>query len=1086
METLTLERTKSKVGYLYKSDFLDNNNDLSFDTITELAIKLCDTPVALISFIDLDREWIKSAKGTDITEIPLANSIAAYAIHTEGILQILDLSAENRFAENPLCLNEPFCRFYAGVPIVTTEGVAVGTLSVLDKIPRELTKKQIDGLEALSMQITEMLHARKNLLVHCETIIEREKIRQALHANEERFKYLIDHATDAIYRMDAKGEILFMNPAGISLLGYGEFELYGKSSLVFVDPRYRDQVREFYLRQLNEMITNTYYEFLVLSKSGENFWIGQHVQLITGPEGDFQFQAIARNITEKKKLEEMLEREKQMLRAVMENLPDQIYAKDAKSRFVMCNKAVVANAGVATEEEVVGKTDFDFFPEHFAREYYTEEQEIIKQDKSLIDHEEQVVNKRTGEVRWNLTSKVPLKDISGNVVGLVGVNRDITERKISEHQLEVQKAYFEELFENSPEAIVVLDEDDRICKANTLFTVMFGYTREEIIGQFINELVVPERLIKESLKLTSDVMQGTFVNFDTIRRKKDGTEIHVSILGTPIRYDGGRIGVYGIYRDITARKKAEEELLKAKEIAEESKKAKGEFLAKMSHEIRTPMNGILGMSHLLTQTNLDQEQKEYLDAIRLSGENLLVIINDILDFSKIEANKMKFEQIPFEIAEITKTLNQTMKHKAEEKHIVLELNVDKTLPNVVLGDPVRLNQILLNLISNAIKFTNYGKVILDVTTIELTQDSVQVAFSVKDTGIGIDESKLSDVFQSFTQANLSTTRKYGGTGLGLSIAKQLVELQGGTMVVNSRLNEGSTFVFTLTYPIGKAKEVVAENEEPNILGVHKGLRILLAEDNSINQFLVKKIVAQWGFSLDIAENGRVAIDMLKSTKYDIVLMDIQMPELDGYEATLYIRNKMEAPVCSIPIIAMTASALQDELNACNQVGVNDYITKPFKPIELYNKIMRLMDQRKESVTGTESRNSTVAGKQQDVDSQLDLSYLRTIAGGDESFTLEMLCLVSNRIPEVLADMNQMISEKNWSGLHAVTHKFKPSVQLLGVKELSDFINVIDTNASKQKNTDIIPGLFERFKFISSSVRKRVDEEIKLLQVTVSN
>jgi signal transduction histidine kinase/CheY-like chemotaxis protein/CHASE3 domain sensor protein len=395
----------------------------------------------------------------------------------------------------------------------------------------------------------------------------------------------------------------------------------------------------------------------------------------------------------------------------------------------------------------------------------------------------------------------------------------------------------------------------------------------------------------------------------------------------------------GTIQDVTRQKLIEEELIQAKGLAEQSAKIKEQFLANMSHEIRTPLNGIIGFTELLEDTPLNVNQSTYLGAIKNSGKNLLMIINDILDFSKIEADKVEFEEIEIDLRDMLGSIILTFQSAVKVKNNSIELNFDKSIPTFLLGDPLRLSQILINLIGNAIKFSNQNGIInVVVKALSNNTDTIEIEFAVQDTGMGISEDRLTSIFEDFTQANVGTTRKFGGTGLGLAIAKKLVELQGGRIGVKSRLNEGSIFSFNLPFKnnnretLKKADiHIKTEQLEQNF----KGLKILVVEDNPMNQLLAKTVLSKWGIEVTIAENGKIAVKQLQTNDYDIVFMDLQMPEMDGYEATSQIRKVLKKEVT---IIAMTANAVKGEAERCLHIGMNDYISKPIDIKILQDKI----------------------------------------------------------------------------------------------------------------------------------------------------
>ncbi len=387
------------------------------------------------------------------------------------------------------------------------------------------------------------------------------------------------------------------------------------------------------------------------------------------------------------------------------------------------------------------------------------------------------------------------------------------------------------------------------------------------------------------------------------------------------------------------------ELESEKERAEYSEKVKEQFLANMSHEIRTPMNAILGMTRLLLEKEPRTDQLKYLNSIKHASDNLLVIINDILDLSKIEAGKINLESIPFDIRNEIKSVFETMKVNADDKNLELKTDIENTIPKTIIGDPYRLSQILLNLTGNAIKFTEKGSVTIK-TTAAMQGEKVLLTFSVIDTGIGIAKDKLDYIFDIFTQETSSTTRKFGGTGLGLAICKKLIELQGGAISVDSEAGKGSVFSFTLPFAIGK--DVVDENpkaeHKQQVVAKMKNLRILLAEDNEFNQMVAVDTLesAIEGAQVTVAANGKIAVDMLKNNTFDIVLMDIQMPEMDGHEATKTIRSSSDPRINSMPIIAMTASVIKAEVDKCFESGMNEFVGKPFSVDELLEKMSKII------------------------------------------------------------------------------------------------------------------------------------------------
>jgi CheY-like chemotaxis protein len=390
------------------------------------------------------------------------------------------------------------------------------------------------------------------------------------------------------------------------------------------------------------------------------------------------------------------------------------------------------------------------------------------------------------------------------------------------------------------------------------------------------------------------------------------------------------------------------ELMKAKgkaeketKIAIDAVKSKQQFLSNMSHEIRTPMNAIIGFTNVLLKTNLDPTQKGYIQAVKASGDALIVIINDILDLAKVNSGKMTFDQVSFDLDISISSMLQLFDLKIKEKNLELIKNFGLNIPNLLIGDPMRLRQIILNLLSNAIKFTDVGTITFDIKLIQEDEDLATIEFKIIDTGIGIPENKLEYIFNDFEQAYLETSSTYGGTGLGLAIVKQLVELQGGTIYVESKKGNGSTFGFTMSFKKDKAETKYGNDLQPiKKVGIEKAvlgnMKVLVVEDMAMNQLLIKIIRSDLGFDIEIANNGKIALEKLQKDNFDIILMDLQMPEMNGFEATNYIRTQLNS---NIPIIALTADVTSVDLETCKSVGMNDYISKPIDEKLLYAKIM---------------------------------------------------------------------------------------------------------------------------------------------------
>lgn len=471
------------------------------------------------------------------------------------------------------------------------------------------------------------------------------------------------------------------------------------------------------------------------------------------------------------------------------------------------------------------------------------------------------------------------------------------------------------------------------------------------------------------------------------------------------------------------------ELAAQRKIAQRAVLAKDSFLANMSHEIRTPLNAIIGFTDLLAQTKLDEVQRDYVDSVQIAEENLLIIVNDILDLSKIESGNLTIEAHPFNLKNTLTHVYDLLKVNTPEA-VEFNLFLDAKMPEMVIGDQGRLNQILVNLAGNALKFTQEGEVTVSVKKVDETEDQYFLRFSVKDTGIGIQEDQVQNIFERFTQAEESTTRRFGGTGLGLSIVKQLVELHNAEIHVKSKHGQGSEFFFVLAYKKANYIEKLNQPLSANNLGE---LKILLCEDNSLNQKLVKSVMHNFGFDLDIAENGEAGIEFLSKNQYDLILMDLEMPVKDGYQTTQYIRNELKLP---IPIIAMTAHSLVGEQERCYNMGMNAYVPKPFKQEALLEAIKTVMSKDPMAVEKT----------------KVDFSFLDEMACGDPNFKKEMINLFIEKIPAEIAQLENAFHKNDYAAVKNLSHNMKSSFDIFMLKDLSTCLSIIEEEARLEKFT----------------------------------
>ncbi|MFY9309042.1 MAG: response regulator [Bacteroidia bacterium] len=522
--------------------------------------------------------------------------------------------------------------------------------------------------------------------------------------------------------------------------------------------------------------------------------------------------------------------------------------------------------------------------------------------------------------------------------------------------------------------------------------------------------------------------------------------------------------------------RSQNELIKAKnnaehaaKIAEEAAKAKSHFLSNMSHEIRTPMNAIIGFTKVLLETPLTEKQKEYLTTIKVSGDILIVLINDILDLAKVESGKMTFESSPFYLYSSISEVLQLFETKISEQNLELITEYDHSIPDVLVGDPVRLNQIMLNLVGNAVKFTSKGHIKVSISKIKDDAEQVTIRFDISDTGVGIPESDQKNIFEKFQQAGNTGKNVSGGTGLGLAIVKQLVELQGGRISVSSEINKGSTFSFLLSFKKTQEKiEHKPEAVEGPVLaeGAITGSRILLVEDIRPNQLLIKTLLEKYKCVIDIADNGRIAIEKLYDNSYDVVLMDLQMPEMNGIEATEYIRKIMQL---DIPVIALTADVTTMNAKKCKTLGMNDYISKPVDEKILYSKILKFIN-RKSNEAGIAKG---LEQSSQAINQAYYSEYLVEITNGDPRAITEIVSAYLEEIPQLTSAIRTGIEIWDWKMIQRAAHSIVPCFALMGIEKEYEFIaRTIEEYAAEQQHPE---KLRELFYIIDEACKRRCDE-----------
>ncbi|PSR52133.1 hypothetical protein AHMF7605_00640 [Adhaeribacter arboris] len=784
------------------------------------------------------------------------------------------------------------------------------------------------------------------LILLSNHISERKRGELQLEQQRTFYESILNNIPSDVAVLDPQQRYMFINPMAVKDPAVREW-MIGKNDREYCVHRNRDleiayeRERAFKLAVHGKQIVH-WEDKSIIANRKPTYHL-RRFNPIFDHTGNLQFViGYGFDITDRKEIETELQYQKELVQQVIDTNPNLIYLKDSDGKFTLVNKAFADFLGLPANY-LLGRyaQEFEPSPEEAALSL-KQDNKVLQTGQSVEVNEMRVTHSLNKQALCFHLLKVPFIQQDYQVQVLC-IATDITEAKKAERKLRESRDLLTESQQIAHLGSWTLDITTwNMFASDEAFRIVGLEPKEEAIS-FEDVLKL---FHTEDANLLTEQVAKAIEN-----RESYSIELRVPLPDGRIRYtlSRGRIEfdqanepsrLVGTLQDITDQKYAEQELIQAKEQAEESVRAKEMFLSMMSHEIRTPLNAVIGMSHLLLQGNPRMEQVENLKILRFAGENLLALINDILDFNKIEAGKITFEEVDFHLPDLITGIRQSFNYQANEKGIKLKACLDASLPNMVIGDPVRLNQIITNLLSNAIKFTAKGSVAIDVILEKETHEQMEISFAVTDTGIGIPEEKLSVIFDSFTQAQSDTTRKFGGTGLGLTITKRLVELQNGQITVESKVNFGT--VFTVTVPFKKSLQNAVPADQYSSSPTLPDLGhicLLLVEDNEINQLIATRFLEKWGIKPDYAVNGKDALEKVQQQPYDIVLMDLQMPVMDGFEATRQIRNMGERNAI-MPIIALTANAMLDVRYKVLQAGMNDYVSKPFDPTELYLKIAK--------------------------------------------------------------------------------------------------------------------------------------------------
>jgi PAS domain S-box-containing protein len=945
--------------------------------------------------------------------------------------------------------------------IIPLEPVAVdGVMHTFQtsKIPLKYVDGNVWGVLTFSRDIT----------------IEIESV-EALRQSKELFKTLYNSTPAMLYSIDKEGEITHVSDYWLEIMGYAREEVIGQNLSCFITAesfQYSIEiVRPLFFK--NGACINEKYQFIkkdgeiitcLLSAIAQLDSVGQLVSSLV----------VLVDITELRRKEEEIATTKRLLQDFLDNIPYPVLIIDLQERITLLNNAS-AHLHNKTKQQLIGKHHFEYMIDAKLRKGIEKGNDyVLKNQKPIALQEDMTLP--NGDPRILSTYKFPLYN-SNNEFNNVGIIiNDITEQILREKELiEAKKAsddskqLLNSFMENATPAMFAKDENGDYILINKKKK---EYELLHKLERFDPELNSVEPYNSELSRIDDArvIAHNTSMTFYDKLLREDDSVLFVETVKFPI-YDKNRdlLGVGGITYDITETVEREKALEEAKQKAEEASSSQERFLASMSHDMRTPLNGVVGMINLMEQTALTTEQKEYIEAMKVSSYNLRVLINDILDISKIQAGKLNIECVLFDLNEILTSLNNVFTHEASRKGVLFSIELPLDTPVMLEGDPSRLNQILNNLIGNALKFTTKGFVKLKLLYENLLDDKVNIEFIIEDSGIGISEENLGKLFQPFVQAGSDTSRKFGGSGLGLSICKSLVVLQQGEISASSKLGEGSIFRFSIPYikakqtEIEKTKQVKNMNEFISVQALSP-LSCLIAEDNLINQKVAFHALRKVGISVDIADNGKEAVEILRqhSSLYDFVLMDIQMPEMDGYEATKVIRDKLGL---NIPIIAMTASALKGERERCIEAGMNDFVPKPFVIEELLYVIRKLINVNQNAKSVLEASNDAtsdfIKAETEKANSKFGdeplFSLESVIEMDDVDFTQEILYVFLDTVPKALQELKKGITtDIDLDTVSRVAHKLKGGVGILQMNEMIRQLSIIEINARNRQNVEQIP------------------------------
>lgn len=787
------------------------------------------------------------------------------------------------------------------------------------------------------------------------------------------------------------------------------------------------------------------------------------------------FNGLMMDISERKEADEKLSESENRMTSLITNLQNGILVEDENGMILLANKMYCEMFGINEMPENLkgenGERLARIVSSRFMDPDYCEERMFTLLEFQKIELNEILQTKDGRIIRRDY---IPIYNNNKVYKGHLWKYTDITTVKTAEDTLRLREEKYRSIIDNMNLGLLEVDTEENILFANHGFCEMSGYDLDELLGKRAAQIFAKGESIELMERKNEERKRGTTDAYEIVVKNKDGEVRWWLVSGAPRYNDHGElVGSIGIHLDITDQKQLELELTLAREEAEQSTRSKEVFLANMSHEIRTPMNAILGMSGQLAKTGLTNKQLFYLDAINAASENLLVIINDILDLSKIEAGKLSLEKIAFEPRSVIKRAMQALSHRAEEKGLALTNSIlDDKVSSVLMGDPYRLNQVLLNIISNAVKFTEKGGVDIKLEVINDARHSQTVQISVKDTGIGMDEKFRKNLFEKFSQEDASVTRQYGGTGLGMSISRQLIELMDGEIFVESEKGFGTTISFVITLTKGSEEDLPSQEVFVAAANMLAGKTILVVDDNEMNRLLATTILANYGAETVEAGNGQESIDYLLQKSADLVLMDIQMPVMNGFDAARYIRQHISK---TLPLIALTANAIKGDNEKCLEAGLNNYLAKPFKEEALMKMIAGML--HIDGAVNKKKKTEVITEEPEPV--YYDITEIKTISRGNEGFINKMLKMFVEQIPVFVNEMLEKHSVGELITVGEIAHRIKPTIDNMGIVSSKTIIREIEKMGKANEDNGTMHMLIKKVEADVANAVKAIRKDFSL-------